>query len=392
MDDRDSNPPAAGETSMSLQPQPPPPPSPPPPPPREPEAAPVTPAPPKPRRPRVPLGKRLRTIVGHVYAGVLLVVIATVCLAALVYLFRAVFTPATLPPTFSQWQGRLDPAALRQDHIPGVTTAAGRAPMPHYHKVDRWFRPDPHNSCTASGCHSPLPHTPKTPIAAFPNLHVTFLDCVVCHEAGVSGQPIEVVWRGSASGKTQEAPPVLRLTRLLEDLGPTEADAVTAHPKIVALLKEMNNVAGHEPEIEDPLVEIESSMPNSPFWRKSVQALQRELPLHARGDYGAKMAHTYSANNPVTLAQQTRAYLAAPDNSIERKDLSRQIHQNVLPKPGACSACHAIEGGSFNFLAAGYSPQRARTLQKLPLARMVERIRAGERFQLPRIMEGGNDD
>jgi mono/diheme cytochrome c family protein len=327
-----------------------------------------------------------------VYAGLLLLVVATVCVAALVYLFGAVFTPAGLPATFSDWQGRLDPAALRQENIPGVTTAAGRAPMPHYHKVDRWFGADPHNACTVSGCHTPLPHTPKSPIAAFPNLHVTFLDCAVCHEAGVEGKPIEVVWRGSASGKVQDAPPVLRLTRLLEDLGPNEADATAANPKIVGLLKELNAVAGSDPEMEDPLVEIDSSVPNSPFWRKSVQSLKGQLPLHARGEYGAKMSRTYSANNPATLAEQTRAYLAAPENSSQRKDLSQQIHRNVLPKPGACSNCHVAEGGSFNFLAAGYSPQRARTLQKLPLARMVERIRAGERFQLPQVTEGGNDD
>jgi hypothetical protein len=335
----------------------------------------------------------MRVIVGHVYAGLLLLVIATVCFTALVYLFRAVFTPAGLPVTFSDWQGRLDPAALRQDHIPGVTTAAGRAPMPHYHKVDRWFRPDPHNACTVSGCHSPLPHTPKSPIAAFPNLHVTFLDCTVCHEAGVEGQAIEVVWRGSASGTVQDPPPVLRLTRVLEDLGPSEADAKAAHPKIVALLKEMNAIAGLEPEMEDPLVEIDSSVPNSPFWRKSVQSLRDQLPLHARGEYGAKMTRAYSANNPAaTLAEQTRAYLAAPENSPQRKELSGQIHKSVLPKPGGCSNCHVTEGGLFNFQAAGYSAQRARTLQKLPLGRMVERIRAGEKFQLPRITEGGNDD
>jgi mono/diheme cytochrome c family protein len=377
MDEHDSSPPSAGEASSAPPSEPPPPPPPP---------------PPRKRRPRVRFATRLRTIGGHVYAGILMLVIATVCLIALVYLFRAVFTPASLPPAFSQWQGRLDPAGLRQENVPGVTTAAPRAPMPHYHKVDRWFRPDPLNACTVSGCHSPLPHTSRSPIAAFPNLHVTFLDCAVCHQAGVTGQPIEVVWRGCATGRMQQTPPVLRLTRLLEDLGPTEADAVAAHPKIVVLLKEMNDVAGHEPEMEDPLAEIESSMPNSPFWRKSVQSLQRELPLHVRGDYGAKMARAYTADNPITFARQTRDYLAAPENSAQRKELSRQIHQNVLAKPGACSTCHATEGGSFNFLAAGYSPQRARVLQQLPLARMVERIRAGERFQLPRIMEGGDDD
>src|SRR4051794_37599958 len=86
-------------------------------------APPPPPPPPvKPRRPRVPLKKRLWTIGVRIYSGALMLSVATVCLMALIYLFRAVFAPATLPATFAQWQGRLDPAALRLEHAAGITS------------------------------------------------------------------------------------------------------------------------------------------------------------------------------------------------------------------------------------------------------------------------------
>lgn len=347
------------------------------------------PPPPPPPKPRVPLRKRLRTVGVRVYAGVLTLSIATVCTVALVYLFRAVSTPAALPPTFAQWQGRLDAAALRQEHIPGITTDAGRAPMPHYHKVDRWFAADRRNACTLSGCHSPLPHSHKSRIAAFPNLHVTFLDCRACH-APTSGGPIEVRWITTATGRPQKSPPVLRLIRLLDDLGPAEADARAAHPKIVALLKEMDGVAGREVELDDLLAQIDSSVPHSPFWRKSVDQLRRVLPEHARGEYGAKLTPDAAGDDPRTASRLAHDFFAAAEGSPTRNEISRQLHRNVVARPVACSTCHATDGGNFNFLAAGYPAHRAQALRTLPLARMIEQIRAGESFQLPKVMEAGD--
>jgi hypothetical protein len=351
---------------------------------------PPPPTPPKPRRPRVPLKQRLWTITMRTYSGALVLGIATVCLMALIYLFRAVFTPATLPPTFSRWQGRLDPAALRQEQVPGVTIQAGRAPMDHYHKVDRWFGSDPKNSCTVSGCHSPLPHPPKVRIAAFLNMHVTFLDCTVCHEASDTGV-LDVGWITSATGKPQQPPAVLRLIRTLTDMGSGDDAARKAHVTIIALLTEMDGPAGRDPQLDDLRAQIDSSVPGSPFWRKSVQELARELPQHARGEYGAKIARVHSATDAAGTVKLTQAYLAAPEPSEQRKEIEKQIHQKIVAKPGACFACHVDKGGILNFQAEGYSPDRARVLQTLPLARMIEQIRAGESFQLPKLMEGGDE-
>jgi hypothetical protein len=262
--------------------------------------------------------------------------------------------------------------------------------MVHYHKVVRWFAPDPRNSCTVAGCHSPLPHRPDVRIAVFPNLHVTFLDCAICHQS-VNATPLDVGWIDTATGRPQQPPAVLRLIGLLKSLSGGEAEARAAHPNIVALLKEMDGPVGRGPELDDLLIQIESSVPDSPFWRKSVAELARELPLHARGEYGAKIALAHPSTDPANAAELGRAYFAAPDASPRRKELEKQIHRNVLPRPGACSACHATDGGILNFQAAGYSPDRARALQTLPLARMIEQIRAGESFQLPKLTEAGDE-
>jgi hypothetical protein len=356
--------------------------------------APPSPPPPavekKPRRPRVPLKKRLRTYGVRAYAGALALTVATVCGMALVYLFRAVFTPATLPPNFAEWEGRLDPTALRQAHVPGVTTGAGRAPIAHYHKVDRWFAPDPRNGCTVAGCHSPLPHAPESPIAAFVNLHVTFLDCRVCHEPIAADRPLAVEWVETETERARPVPAALQLIRLLEGLGREKADAVRAHPSIVALLGEVAAASGHDVEIDDLLAQIDSSVPDSPYWRKSVQQLARELPRHARGEYGAKVARQGGTKDAAAVARLTKTYLAAPAGGAERADLEKQLHRDIVPRPGACATCHAPAGKAFDFEAMGYSPRRARTLRTLPLAGMVEQIRAGESFQLPQLMEAEN--
>ncbi len=342
---------------------------------------------PKPAKPRISLKKRLKTIGGRIYTALLLVAVGSICSMALLYLFRMVFTPAKLPEEFSQWQGRLDSAALRQEHIPGVTENAGRSPASHYHKVDRWFTPDPHNSCTASGCHSPLPHQPKTPIAAFPNLHVTFLDCRVCHEQ-TNKSAVAMHWVTTSTNRPQETPAVLRLVTLLETMGTTRPEAQAAHPKIIALLREVIATGKTDRDLEELLVQIDTSVPDNPFWRKSVAQLAHDLPMHARGEYGAKLVRQDTATDSATVERLTKSYLAAGEGSDARKQLEKQIHQTLLAKPNACANCHAADAGVLDFASLGYSAARTKSLRALPLAKMIQQIREGERFQLPQLLEG----
>ncbi len=356
------------------------------------ESAPVPPPKPavppkKPRRPRRPLKSLLRAALIRVYAFALVLTISGVCLSAMVYLYRFVFTPAQLPPEFARWQGRLEASALRQSDVPGMTTAAGRAPMAHYHKVERWFQPDPGNTCTTAGCHSPLPHDPKTKIATFPNLHVTFLDCTVCHEAP-GNSPIAAQWVGLAGYRAQSPPAILRLIALLESMQPGAADTKDSRPQIVALLKEFVAGAGSgvDRDIEDLLIELETSDPGSPVWRLALRHLTAQLPLHARGEYGAKIVRKAPATDSARITGLTRAYLGAPPGG-EREKIKTQIHETLIAKPDACAKCHATGAGLLDFAALGYSPRREQVLRALPLARMVEQIRHGESFQLPSLLE-----
>lgn len=333
--------------------------------------------------------KKFKTILVRLYTFALLSTVAVVCLSAIIYLFKFVFLPAKLPPAFATWQGQLDAASLRQEHVAGVTTGAGRAPMSHYHKVDRWFQPDPTNNCTVSGCHSPLPHDPASKIAAFPNLHVTFLDCLVCHEKP-GNEALQTHWVSITSAQKQSPPAVLRLIALLEPMPNDKSKDQELHPQIIALLKEMIAASKPDREIEDLLIQIETSVPSSPVWQMSVHELKHRLPGHARGEYVAKVARDFSVIDPKKLVQQTKTYLASKD-AAAKKTIEKEMHQGMIAKPNACATCHAKEPGILNFTALGYSPARTNTLQTLPLARMVEQIRAGESFQLPKLLESGSD-
>lgn len=337
-------------------------------------------------RPLRLLGK----VLVRLYTAGLALFILAVCLSAIVYLFRSVFQPAHIPDKLKGWQGQVDAASLREPHVPGITGMAGRAPIGHFHRVDHWFQVDARNGCTVAGCHSPLPHMPKSKIAAFANLHVTFMDCMVCHDpsAKQSGR-IEARWIAIANYTTQAPPAVLRLAALLEPLKiGDKAEAQRIHGTMVALLKDVIQTAGTDPALEDLLVQIESAVPDSPLWKRSVQRLIAELPRHTRGEYAAKIARGGNVKDTASLASQTAAFLAAPEGSAQRKQISDSIHKEILAQPSACAICHTTEPtGMLDLPALGYSPARARVLRELPLARMAQQIRQGESFQLPKLLE-----
>lgn len=338
----------------------------------------------------------LRAAFVRFYSLALAVGVAAVCGSAIIYLYKFVFTPPQLPAALSQWQGSLDAAALRQPHVAGVTDDAARAPMNHYHKVDKWFQPDLKNTCTAAGCHSPLPHDKGSKIAAFSNLHVTFMDCMVCHDPSNAGAPkgrLQAGWVTLADYQPRDVPAVLQLIKFMEGLGnnPAKADAEQAHPTIVGLLRQVIGAVGQDGLLDDLLVQIEASVPASPLWRRSVQRLTAELPAHARGEYAAKVARSTVSPLRPELAGPTKAFLAAAEGSEARKRISDGLHQGVLAKPSACANCHTTEkAGMLDFEALGYTARRAKVLRELPLARMAQQIRDGEVFQLPKLLEAGD--
>jgi hypothetical protein len=303
---------------------------------------------------------------------------------AVAYLFGSVFTPTVVPPELLTWAGELNTDTLRANDGTTRRVQPPRAPVGHYHGVDRWFQPDRHNNCTTVGCHEPLPHTKRKEVRAFANLHATFLDCRTCHDANISG-PVGVHWISTVTGREQETPALLRLMNELETAGDTIQNApAEIHPTILEQLRAVIVGIGGDSALENLLVRIDTSQPGSPVWRQAVARLETELPNYTRGDYSAKIALRAP---PEDLNEPTRRYLAAAPDSPEREKLNQSIHKSVISRPDACLTCHGDDPPRLDLAALGYPPSQVAALLSAPTVRLIQRTIEGEPFYLPRILE-----
>ncbi len=336
--------------------------------------------------------KKTGRFIVRAYALAIMLLILWAGYTAIAFLFNAVFRPIHVSPEFLAWQGSLDAEALRQEHVAGVTGPAARAPLSHYHRVDRWFQPDPHDGCTASGCHSPLPHGRSKELRAFANLHATFMDCRMCHQSPGSS-PMPTMWVSTRTGRAQGVPPILELAKRLEGARPEE-DVKAFHADMTSLLQQSIDVMGGEPALSNLLLRLRTSEPNSPVWRRARDQLAVELPAHARGEYGAKIApradDAQRARAAAELAELTRRYRAAAGGSREREECLKEIHAGLLAKPRACLACHGGEPARLDFESLGYSVRRAADLRKTSIAKLMQDIQGGKPFYLPKLGEGGD--
>jgi hypothetical protein len=185
---------------------------------------------------------------------------------------------------------------------------------------------------------------------------------------------------------------VLQLTNLLEsDFEAIRSRAAEAHPQLLRRLKSIAAAPGADPLMEELLVQIDTAQPGSPVWRHAVAQLKAELPQHTRGEYHAKITRRDVENTPQRLEQakrQARRYLASAAESDRRKQLHADIHGGLLQQSVTCLACHGDQPPLLDLEALGYSPARADYLKKLEVARMMQQVRQGERFYLPRLLEG----
>ena len=336
----------------------------------------------------------LKELVLRCYALAILLVVLWAGYTAVADLVRMVFTPARVPEEYRTWETALPgphPEIMQIEKLAGLVP---RAPIGHYHAVDRMLPPDLHNGCLTSGCHSTLAHSKRKEIRAFANLHATFLDCGMCHDASISG-PTPAMWVDDATGEPCDAPAVLQLMKFLAlEAGRVKDQPAEAHPTIETLLGDAVTRSA-DPLLKYLHAQISTSEPGSPVWRKAVNQLRDELPNHVRGEYGAKLARKMPAEELKAyhqrLAELAEPYLAAPKGTAERKRLHEEIHKGILEKPSACLACHGDEQGRLDFEALGYSPDQAAALRDSAIARQMEQIQQGQPFYLPKLLEGGNE-
>lgn len=302
---------------------------------------------------------------------------------AVTYLFRSVFQPADAPATLLDWQGTVDAEALRTGEARGITAPAIRSPIAHYHGVDRWFHPDLRNGCITSGCHDPIPHRQSKELRAFANLHATFLSCETCHQAPAAS-PMSAVWVDLRSGEAQPAPVILQLMNRLA-VATQPADLADQSAAIIASLRQALDVIGGDPVLEYLALRLETAEPGSPVWRHAMEQLRAELPNHARGEYGAKIAPARADGTPDRrdFGDLIERYFSRDSGQTDRGAIHKDIHAGVIEKPQACAPCHRAEPALLDFTKLGYSPERIRQLTSTPIVGMMQQIREGQPFSLP---------
>jgi hypothetical protein len=335
----------------------------------------------------------LRTVGLKTYAAAILFLLCLAGYLAVVYLMQMIFRPPPVPARLLEWQAKLDPSALRETQggqAAGISKAAPRAPLSHYHGVDQWFQPDTLNGCTLSGCHDPLPHAQKAKVPAFANFHTTFLRCEMCHVAAQQ-HPTAAAWINTQTATGQGAPAILQLLKYLElNQQAISEEPAKAHALVLPLLRETSRVLGGDSLLDEILAQIETSEPGSPVWKRAMVDLADELPLHARGEYLAKVVWQSSADQSKQRFQELRRlakeYLASQDGPQRRK-LTEQIHAPLQKSPPGCLSCHGDQPPLLDFGQLGYSPNRTRFLSNLEVARLMQQVRQGERFFIPRLLD-----
>jgi hypothetical protein len=297
------------------------------------------------------------------------------------YLARTVFAPVVIPHELRPRPRQLDVDTLQaaRDGQPDVQSIA----VAHYHGSQSWFQADPGNTCTTSGCHSPLPHERKKETRAFANFHANFLSCELCHEpTPPSGR---FVWVSTATRAPVEPPAVLRLMKWLEPTGdPPVAGQHESGMQPVRMLQEIVTLTGGDAVLRYLASQLETSEPGSPQWRHSISRLRQELPRYVRGDYGAKIA-LLDPERQNTLRELANRYSATDRDDRLRDELRNRIHERLNTRPVACQDCHRGPPSGLDFVALGYSVLHSQHLQHTPLTAMIQHIGEGRRFHLPSL-------
>jgi hypothetical protein len=326
----------------------------------------------------------------RIYAFILVGVLLYVFYLAVSYLVVTVFYPAPVPERLLASPGLLGVEQLRAQTIPGAPAGPARTPMSHYHEAGPPMLADRSNGCTISGCHEPLPHSRSVYVRSFANLHSTFLTCQMCH-APVEQKPVKAAWVSTTTGLVTEPPALVQLMKMFQtQRQQIEASPAAANDGILALLAQVVEIS-QDPLLRYLYLEISTAEPGSPVWRDAVIRLDQQLASQTRGEYGAKIAPVAAADSYLRESEKmregARPILAASTQSAEYTRLNDELHKDILPKPDRCTMCHGETPPLVDFVALGYSPQRAEFLRTNPVARQVQDVREGRQFYLPSITE-----
>jgi len=344
------------------------------------------------------IGQSIRRL----YAAALVVAIVLVAVACLRYLVGSLLSTKRAPTEIVAIPTRLTAETLRSTpHASGKETGVEehltRGPLAHFHHIPPWFQPDPGNRCSASGCHAPLPHGRRVETRAFLNMHASFLDCGVCHSGPVERTP-RIAWYDLRSGGKIDSPAVLRLASFLEGLDASdEGQAEAINQRLTTLLREALEAAGRNAQLRAWLTHLETTSPRSKLWRRIVENLRQDIPMHMHGEYNAKIA-TYDSGGRALEpgdAQKaaTAAYLAEKEtlSASRRETLLGEIHRGVEKKGHLCAPCHGAGAAFVDFSSLGYPPSRVAMLRASAIARLILQVESGQPFHVPRLLEGSDE-
>lgn len=263
-----------------------------------------------------------------------------------------------------------------------------RGPLAHFHLIPQWFQPDPQDTCTTSGCHYPLPHGERIEVRAFLNMHATFVDCGACHTGperkGTAG------WLSLPERDRVEPPAILRLASRLESLGEVAPEqAANVSRELQALLVQALAASGYNEQLQNWLLRLRTSHPRSRIWQDILVDMRRDVQMHVRGEYAAKIAlfdaggrvGSPNADQQAATAEflRRRATLSAE----QRQQLLDRVHVDVAPSGALCTPCHQLDPTLVDMRKLGYPESRVQGLLTSQIMRSVLSIEAGQPFHLP---------
>lgn len=353
----------------------------------------------KPKATRPGIFQRLRAVPHlllacgqRIYAVAVIAVTAWVSFLALRYLVVTLMFPSQTPAQITGIPTRLDRAVLdtRRTEWAGVASNENpRAPLAHYHRLDGWIQPDPHNSCTQSGCHAPLPHSRRKEVRAFLNMHATTLHCGVCHMTS-DQTPLPLTWYSLADGEECGPPSILKAYALLTAeepvrRSPVRQQSATLQEELVSLLSMAAEESDGVPALAELARHLAAVPPTGEAFGQLIEAARATLPRHFHGSYGAKLSLMNRPGGEPLLghpgtAGPVKEFLERGANlsSADRLALLARVHPRKRVQTLQCSDCHSPGGPLVDLAEAGYPPARLEALSQPAVIRMIQHTSEGQ--------------